>query len=87
MTTSSAEHLLRGEWQRLFARRTTRVMMLLVLLVLALSAGAIGSRSHPHTPATLAHARAFVAEQRSRTSPSVWARLRPESACLDSISR
>jgi hypothetical protein len=58
--------MIRAEWRRLFTRRITRIMMLLILAVLTLAALAIGSRSHPHTPQTLAHARAFAADQRAQ---------------------
>jgi hypothetical protein len=61
-----ASALLRAEWRRLFTRRVTRVMMALTVLVLALAGFAVAAHSHPHTPATLAHAQAFIAGQRAQ---------------------
>ncbi|HKS98938.1 MAG TPA: ABC transporter permease subunit [Rugosimonospora sp.] len=49
--------LLRTEWTRLFARRFTRITLVLILLVLALIGVAVGYSSHQHTAATLAAAR------------------------------
>jgi ABC-2 type transport system permease protein len=58
--------LLRAEWRRLFTRRLTRLMMVVTLLILALAGYAVAAHSRPHTPATLAHARAFIAGQRQQ---------------------
>jgi len=58
--------LIRAEWRRLFTRRITWVMLALVVAVLALVVFAVGSRSHPHTPQTLARAQDFIAGQRAQ---------------------
>lgn len=58
--------LVRAEWRRLFTRRITWVMLALVVAVLSLVVFAVGSRSRPHTPETLATAQAFVAGQRAQ---------------------
>ncbi len=57
--------LLRAETRRLLSRTLMRVMMLVVLGVLALAVFAVAGKSHPHTPASLARAKAFVASQRA----------------------
>jgi ABC-type transport system involved in multi-copper enzyme maturation permease subunit len=58
--------LLRAEWRRLFTRRLARVMMAVTILILALAGFAVAAHSHPHTPATLAQAQAFIAGQRAQ---------------------
>lgn len=58
--------LLRAEWRRLFTRRVTTVMMAVTILMLTLAGLAVAAHSHPHTPATLAHAQAFIADQRAQ---------------------
>ena len=66
LAKSGGSALLRAEWRRLFTRRVTRVMMASTILVLALAGFAVAAHSHPHTPATLAHAQAFIAGQRAQ---------------------
>ena len=61
-----ASALLRAEWRRLFTRRVTAVMMAVTILTLTLAGLAVAAHSHPHTPATLAHAQAFIAGQRAQ---------------------
>lgn len=58
--------LLRAEWRRLFTRRVTTVMMAVTILMLTLAGLAVAAHSHPHTPATLARAQAFIAGQRAQ---------------------
>jgi ABC-2 type transport system permease protein len=55
--------LLRTEWSRLFARRLTRAMLVLILLVLAAVALSVAARSHRYTAAEHARAGQRVAEQ------------------------
>lgn len=51
-------NLLRAEWSRLFARRFTKIMMLVVLLAIVAVGIGYASASHPHDAATLAAATA-----------------------------
>lgn len=55
--------LVRAEWSRLFARRFTRTMILLILGVLIALGLAVAAQSRPITAADHARARAQVAEQ------------------------
>jgi ABC-2 type transport system permease protein len=55
--------LVRVEWSRLFARRFTRIMMIVILFVLAAVAAGVAVNSHTLTPADHARARAQIAEQ------------------------
>ena len=85
-----ASALLRAEWRRLFTRRVTPVMMAVTILMLTLAGLAVAAHSHPHTPATLAHAQAFIAGQRAqnldqcladaRSGLNLFTRTRPRSS-------
>jgi ABC-2 type transport system permease protein len=55
--------LVRAEWSRLFARRFTRVMLVLILLVLAAVGLGVAAQSHQLTAADHARARQQAAEQ------------------------
>ncbi len=55
--------LIRVEWSRLFARRFTRIMLVVILLVLGAVAAGVAANSHTITPADHARARAQIAEQ------------------------
>lgn len=78
-----ARALLRAEWRRLFTRRLTTVMMAVTILMLTLAGLAVAAHSHPHTPATLAHAQAFIAGQRAQNLDQCLADARSGSAGPD----
>jgi ABC-2 type transport system permease protein len=59
--------LVRAEWSRLFARRFTRIMILLALVILALVALGIGLSSHHPTTAQRAAAQAQADQVRADT--------------------
>ncbi|GIJ45651.1 hypothetical protein Val02_25370 [Virgisporangium aliadipatigenens] len=70
--------LFAAEWSRLFARRFTRMMFLIVILLLALIGGGIAYSSHVPTDAARAKAkveadrqRAFLTQQRARCEEAV----------------
>ncbi|HZN73333.1 MAG TPA: ABC transporter permease subunit [Micromonosporaceae bacterium] len=60
--------LVRAEWSRFFARRFTRIMVVVVLGILGLILIGVGASSHQPNPAVIAQAEAQAAEVRTQVT-------------------
>jgi ABC-2 type transport system permease protein len=63
--------LLRAEWKRFFARRFTRIMLVITVLLLAGVAAGVAHSNHKRTPATIARAQAELTDQQNTMKQQV----------------
>ena len=73
-------NLLLAEWQRFFARRFTRIMLLFIVVLMVVIAIGIGHGSHKLTSADFANARAHAAAENAQSQQDLAACLQAQTA-------